>query len=287
MYLVSALGITIGYHRLLTHRAFQTYKPVEYALAAAGSMAVQGPVIDWVADHRKHHAHTDEEGDPHSPHVGHGSGLAGLWHAHVGWLFDANGQADRRKYAPDLMDDRGMRLLSRRFVSLVALSLGIPAALGWLLTGTLAGAAHRPALGRARADLLRPPRDLVDQLDLPLPRPPPLRHRRHVDQRLVALARLARRGLAPQPPRLPALGRPRPAPLGARPVAGRSSAGCSSSAWRGTWCGSPRSARRRSWPSGRSGTRSPDAGRPASAGRSGDVATIEPRAAAQRLPDAA
>jgi stearoyl-CoA desaturase (delta-9 desaturase) len=141
MYLITAVGITIGYHRLLTHRAFQTYKPVEYALAAAGSMAVQGPVIDWVADHRKHHAHTDEEGDPHSPHVGHGSGLAGLWHAHVGWLFDANGQADRRKYAPDLMDDRGMRLLNRRFVSLVGLSLAIPAALGFALTGTVAGAA--------------------------------------------------------------------------------------------------------------------------------------------------
>ena len=150
MYLVTALGITIGYHRLLTHRAFQTYKPVEYAFAAAGSMAVQGPVIDWVADHRKHHAHTDEEGDPHSPHVGHGSGLAGLWHAHVGWLFDTNGQADRRKYAPDLMDDRGMRLLNRRFLSLVgALAAGSrsrsagcsparsPAALTGLLWGGL------------------------------------------------------------------------------------------------------------------------------------------------------
>ncbi|MCD6014227.1 MAG: acyl-CoA desaturase [Solirubrobacterales bacterium] len=135
MYLVSALGITVGYHRLLTHRAFQTHKPMEYALAAAGSMAVQGPVIDWVADHRKHHAHTDEEGDPHSPHVGHGSGLAGLWHAHVGWLFEANGQADRRKYAPDLMDDRGMRWLNRTFPGLVGLSLLIPFGLGLLLTG--------------------------------------------------------------------------------------------------------------------------------------------------------
>jgi stearoyl-CoA desaturase (Delta-9 desaturase) len=124
---------------MLTHRAFQTHKPLEYAFAIAGSMAVQGPVIDWVADHRKHHAHTDEEGDPHSPHVGHGSGLAGLWHAHVGWLFDANGQADRRKYAPDLMDDRGMRVLNRRFLSLVMLSLAIPFALGFLLTGTLVG----------------------------------------------------------------------------------------------------------------------------------------------------
>jgi stearoyl-CoA desaturase (delta-9 desaturase) len=139
MYLVSALGVTVGFHRLLTHRAFQTHKPVEYALAVAGSMAVQGPVIDWVADHRKHHAHTDEEGDPHSPHVGHGSGLAGLWHAHVGWLFDANGQADRKKYAPDLMDDAGMRRINRRFLTWVTLSLGIPFALGLALTGTLVG----------------------------------------------------------------------------------------------------------------------------------------------------
>jgi len=131
MYLVTALGITIGFHRMLTHRAFQTFKPVEYLLAGAGSMAVQGPVIDWVADHRKHHAHTDEEGDPHSPHVGHGSGLAGLWHAHVGWLFDTNGQADRRKYAPDLMEDRGMRLLNRNFPWLVALTLLIPFLLGF------------------------------------------------------------------------------------------------------------------------------------------------------------
>jgi stearoyl-CoA desaturase (delta-9 desaturase) len=139
MYLVSALGVTIGFHRMLTHRAFQTHKPIEYAFAIAGSMAVQGPVIDWVADHRKHHAHADEEGDPHSPHVGHGSGLAGLWHAHVGWLFDTNGQADRRKYAPDLMEDHGMRLLNRRFLSLVGLTLAIPFGLGWLLTGTLLG----------------------------------------------------------------------------------------------------------------------------------------------------
>jgi stearoyl-CoA desaturase (delta-9 desaturase) len=126
---------------LLWNRAvgWTDHKPVEYALAVAGSMAVQGPVIDWVADHRKHHAHTDEEGDPHSPHVGHGSGLAGLWHAHVGWLFDANGQADRKKYAPDLMDDAGMRRINRRFLTWVTLSLGIPFALGLALTGTLVG----------------------------------------------------------------------------------------------------------------------------------------------------
>src|SRR5215203_1126030 len=71
MYMLTAVGITVGFHRLLTHRSFQTSKPVEYAFAVFGSMAVQGPVISWVADHRKHHAHTDEEGDPHSPHIGH------------------------------------------------------------------------------------------------------------------------------------------------------------------------------------------------------------------------
>ena len=70
MYLLTGFGITVGFHRLFTHRAFQTQRGVEYTFAVLGSMAVQGPVIDWVADHRKHHAHTDEEGDPHSPHVG-------------------------------------------------------------------------------------------------------------------------------------------------------------------------------------------------------------------------
>ena len=75
MYLVTAIGVTVGFHRLLTHRAFQTYPWLERTFAVMGSLSVQGSVMDWVADHRKHHAHTDKEGDPHSPHVGHGSGL--------------------------------------------------------------------------------------------------------------------------------------------------------------------------------------------------------------------
>jgi stearoyl-CoA desaturase (delta-9 desaturase) len=145
MYLLTAAGITVGYHRMLTHRSFRTHKPTEYAFATLGSMAVQGPVIAWVADHRKHHAHTDVEGDPHSPHVGHGDGmigvLRGLWHAHMGWLLSEHGRADWKRYAPDLYEDRGMRLINRRFVSVVLLGLGIPAAAGFLITGTLLGAA--------------------------------------------------------------------------------------------------------------------------------------------------
>ena len=145
MYLVTAIGITVGFHRMLTHRSFQTSKPLEYGFAVMGSMAVQGPVNSWVADHRKHHAHTDEEGDPHSPHVGHGDGISGvfrgLWHSHVGWLFAEQGRADWERYAPDLAEDRGMRFISRHFVWFVGLSLVLPALAGYLLTGTLVGAA--------------------------------------------------------------------------------------------------------------------------------------------------
>jgi stearoyl-CoA desaturase (Delta-9 desaturase) len=143
MYLVAGVGVTIGFHRLLTHRSFATYKPIAYALAVAGSMSVQGPVVSWVADHRKHHAHTDEEGDPHSPH-GHGGGalgtLKGLWWAHLGWLLDRQGQASFRKYARDVVDDRGLRWISRYFVAIVLVGLLIPAGIGFLLTGTLVGA---------------------------------------------------------------------------------------------------------------------------------------------------
>ncbi len=144
MYLLTAVGITVGFHRLLTHRSFQTAKPTEYVFAILGSMAVQGPAISWVADHRKHHAHTDEEGDPHSPHVGVDGGargvFSGLWHAHTGWLMSTQGRADWKRYAPDLYEDRGMRFISRHFVALVYLSLAIPALAGFLITGTLLGA---------------------------------------------------------------------------------------------------------------------------------------------------
>ena len=106
-----------------------------------GSLAVEGSVLDWVADHRKHHAHTDIEGDPHSPHVGHGSGWRGFWYAHAGWLTETQGQADWKRYARDLYDDPTMRRIGRRFPLLVLVSLAVPTIAGFVLHGfTLEGA---------------------------------------------------------------------------------------------------------------------------------------------------
>jgi stearoyl-CoA desaturase (Delta-9 desaturase) len=140
LYVFTGLGITVGFHRMLTHRAFQTSKAVERTFAILGSLAVQGSVIQWVSDHRKHHAHTDAEGDPHSPHAGFAGGgvkgtIKGLFHAHVGWILTEEGGAARAKYAKDLVEDPGMKRISDNFHWLVVLSLLIPAAGGWALTG--------------------------------------------------------------------------------------------------------------------------------------------------------
>jgi stearoyl-CoA desaturase (delta-9 desaturase) len=143
MYVVTILGVTLGFHRLLTHRSFQTFKWLQYGIAAVGSMAMQGPVMSWVADHRKHHAHTDQEGDPHTPH-GHGDGLkgaiVGLWYAHMGWLFAKSGQAEHTRYARDLVEDRGMRVIHSTFGLWVLLGIAIPFAIGYAFAGTLGGA---------------------------------------------------------------------------------------------------------------------------------------------------
>jgi stearoyl-CoA desaturase (Delta-9 desaturase) len=143
MYMVTAVGITVGFHRLLTHRAFASYPWVERTFAVLGSLSVQGSVMDWVADHRKHHAHTDCEGDPHSPHIGHGSGLSGLWHAHVGWLLETQGQADWKKYAAELYEDPAMRRIGRWFPQLALLSLLVPTVAGWALHDFTAAGALR------------------------------------------------------------------------------------------------------------------------------------------------
>ena len=143
-YALTIVGIGVGFHRLLTHRSFATYRPIRYALAVLGTAAVEGPLISWVADHRKHHSFSDRDGDPHSPHVGRGGGsgfgdaLAGLWHAHVGWFLSGNARADRQRYAPDLLADRGMMLISRLFGPIAAISLLVPFAVGYGIRGTVA-----------------------------------------------------------------------------------------------------------------------------------------------------
>jgi stearoyl-CoA desaturase (delta-9 desaturase) len=138
-YAIAGLGITVGYHRLFTHRSFQTTRAVRYAFAICGQCAVQGNVVSWVANHRKHHQYADRSGDPHSPHADRGEGfieaVKGLWHAHTGWLFDPDATADRNRYAPDLIDDRGLRAIAALFVPTVLLSLLIPALAGWLWIG--------------------------------------------------------------------------------------------------------------------------------------------------------
>jgi stearoyl-CoA desaturase (delta-9 desaturase) len=143
MYLATAIGVTVGFHRLLTHRSFRTAPWLERTFAILGSLSVQGSVLDWVADHRKHHAHTDVEGDPHSPHVGHGSGLKGLWHAHTGWLMETQGQADWKKYAKDLYEDPIMRQIGRRFPLIALASLALPTLAGFALHGFTAEGALR------------------------------------------------------------------------------------------------------------------------------------------------
>jgi stearoyl-CoA desaturase (delta-9 desaturase) len=139
MYVLSAFGVTVGFHRLLTHRAFQTRPWLRYTLAVLGSLSLQGAVIDWVADHRKHHTFTDEDGDPHSPHTGAGAGLrgmlAGLWHAHVGWLLETHGQASSKRFAPDLVGDPVMRRINRSFPLIALVSLVLPFLLGLAISG--------------------------------------------------------------------------------------------------------------------------------------------------------
>jgi stearoyl-CoA desaturase (Delta-9 desaturase) len=136
VYVPTGLGITVGFHRLFTHRSFKTGPITRGVLAALGSAAIEGPVVAWVADHRKHHAFSDEEGDPHSPHVDHG-GLRGLFHAHVGWLFVHDQRALKTRYAPDLLADPVVSFVNRTFLWWVLAGFAVPFAIGFALGGTL------------------------------------------------------------------------------------------------------------------------------------------------------
>jgi stearoyl-CoA desaturase (delta-9 desaturase) len=141
MYVPIGLGVTVGFHRLLAHRSFKTSRWMRGLLAALGTMAIEGPLISWVADHRKHHAYSDQAGDPHSPHVDHGGGLRGavrgLVHAHVGWLFNHTQRGARERFAPDLIDDPVVSFIDRTFVWWSLAGLVIPFGLGMLIGGTI------------------------------------------------------------------------------------------------------------------------------------------------------
>jgi stearoyl-CoA desaturase (delta-9 desaturase) len=140
LYTATGLGVTVGLHRLFTHRSFEAARSVRAVLAVLAAMAVEGYITDWVADHRCHHAHSDVEGDPHSPHLGRRGGLrgrlGGLWHAHMGWIFRRGPVERRARYAKDLCDDPLIRTIDRAYLLWVVLTLGLPFAVGYAAGGT-------------------------------------------------------------------------------------------------------------------------------------------------------
>ena len=141
MYFLTGIGVTVGFHRLLTHRSFQTKPWLRATFGALGSAAIEGPVISWVADHRKHHAFSDQEGDPHSPHAGHEGGwrgaLRGLGHAHMGWLFIHTQRGNKERYAPDLIKDPQIKFVDRTFIWwAIAGLVPVPFALGLVIGGS-------------------------------------------------------------------------------------------------------------------------------------------------------
>lgn len=141
-YILTGLGVTVGYHRLFTHKSFETGRILTAVWAVLGSMAAEGPLLKWVANHRRHHQHSDRDQDPHSPHT-HGPGvmamIKGLVHAHMGWFFDGE-PPDNARYVADLRDDRMIRFISRLFPVWVLLGLLIPAGIAWAISGTWTGA---------------------------------------------------------------------------------------------------------------------------------------------------
>jgi stearoyl-CoA desaturase (delta-9 desaturase) len=143
VYALTGAGITVGYHRLFTHRSFKTSRPLRALFAVLGSMAIEGSVIEWVATHRKHHSFSDRPGDPHSPHAEQSPGwrgaLRGLVHAHVGWMFRGRDMANPGRYAKDLIADRDLRFISRTFPLWVAAGLALPFGLGVALSGSIVG----------------------------------------------------------------------------------------------------------------------------------------------------
>jgi stearoyl-CoA desaturase (delta-9 desaturase) len=142
LYAAGAIGTTVGFHRCFTHRAFEAAPPAKAALAILGSLTLQGPVTQWVTDHRKHHAFADRPGDPHSPHTsgpGAWGALKGFFHSHVGWMFVTKGMERGDAYGKDLYEDRLIRAIDRLYLLWVVVSLGLPFVIGWAVRGTVGG----------------------------------------------------------------------------------------------------------------------------------------------------
>jgi stearoyl-CoA desaturase (delta-9 desaturase) len=141
MYVLTGLGVTVGFHRLFTHRSFKTYPAIRAILGVLGSAAIEGPVISWVADHRKHHAFSDQPGDPHSPHIDQAGGLRGVFqglvHAHLGWLFIHTERGSHERYAQDLLRDPVAVFVDRTFVAWAISGLGAAFALGAVVGGSV------------------------------------------------------------------------------------------------------------------------------------------------------
>jgi stearoyl-CoA desaturase (delta-9 desaturase) len=136
-YAISGHGVTVGFHRYFTHGAFKAKRVLRVGLAVAGSLAIQGPILRWVADHRRHHAYSDRDGDPHSPwRYGTTAGALakGLWHAHIGWFFDSE-QTNQKRFVPDLLADRAIVRVSKAFPWLAAVSLFAPPLIGYFWSG--------------------------------------------------------------------------------------------------------------------------------------------------------
>jgi stearoyl-CoA desaturase (Delta-9 desaturase) len=142
-YVATTLGVTIGFHRYFTHKSFKTNKVITTILGVLGSMSIQGPILTWVATHRRHHQHTDRDEDPHSPHT-HGTGFwawcKGMYHSHLGWFFAPEpGKEVMDKYVPDLEADPLVRRLSKLFPLWATLGLVLPAGIAFAVTGSWMG----------------------------------------------------------------------------------------------------------------------------------------------------
>ena len=141
-YLVSGLGVTVGFHRLLTHRGFVPKRWLKIALAIAGSLALEGSATSWVALHRKHHVFSDRVGDPHSPNLfgdGHSAMFKGFIHAHAGWLFTADA-ADPERWSPDLLADPDIAKVTALVPLWTVATFAIPFFIGLAASGNLGGA---------------------------------------------------------------------------------------------------------------------------------------------------